>query len=132
MMKNIKFWFLLFLDAQAPTPVSITLFWISILSASLRAHKESRQHCGGRHGGWLSDRLGGGHGGQHGGGQGGQHGGQQKKITDMELDMMADSEVDKVADIEVDMVADMEVDMVDEININIEIQFGESVGQGVA
>ena len=39
---------------------------------------------------------------------------------------------DKVADIEVDMVADMEVDMVDEININIEIQFDETVGQGVA
>ena len=39
----------------APTPVSpsvsLSHFQISVLSASLRPYKASRQHCGGRHGG---------------------------------------------------------------------------------
>ena len=37
-------------------------FRISILSESLRPHKASRQHCGGRHGSWHGCRHGGGHG----------------------------------------------------------------------
>ena len=52
-------------------------------------------------------------------------------MADMGLDMVADMEVDKVADIEVDIKADMEVDMVADIDIEIdmEMQFGERVGQ---
>ena len=42
--------------------------------------------------------------------------------------MLADMEVDKVADIEVDIVTSMEVDMV--ADINMEIQFGEKIGNG--
>ena len=114
MMKNIKFWF--------------TKSQNNIVVADM--------------GGWLSYRLGGGHGGQHGGGQGGRHGGPTPGprmsvgpshffwfpfcqrlweltksrdnivVADMVADLVTDLEVDMVANMGVDKVADMVADIV--------------------
>ena len=81
-----------FLDTQvslAPTPVSlsvrrkVTLFRISILSASLSPQKATRRDI------VVADMA-----------------------ADMEVYMVANMEVDKVADMEVDMVVDLKVDLV--------------------
>ena len=45
--------------------VRLSHFRISVVSASLRPYKASRQHCGDRHGGWDGGRHEGGHGGWH-------------------------------------------------------------------
>ena len=68
-------------SVRRPSILRPWYFRISILSVSLRPHKVSRQHRGGRLGGWHGGQHGGAHGGRHGGRHVCRHSGQKLRVS---------------------------------------------------